>query len=70
MALGLSLAADRTQVNRYADELEKRAAELDAQAAGPTAVPLASGPAVTHQQQQVQQQHSADPKSDPKKTDP
>jgi hypothetical protein len=33
MAAGLSQAADRTRVNRYADELEKQAAELEARAA-------------------------------------
>jgi hypothetical protein len=62
MAAGLSQAADRARVNHYADELEKQAAELEAQ--GP---PVPSQPTVTHQQQQVQQQQSLEP-IDPEKT--
>jgi hypothetical protein len=65
MAAGLSQAADRARVNRYADELEKQAAELEARAAqGP---PIPPQPTVTHQQQQVQQQQSPEP-VDPEKT--
>jgi hypothetical protein len=65
MAAGLSQAADRTRVNRYADELEKQAAELEARAAqGP---PIPPQPTVTHQQQQAQQQQSPEP-VDPEKT--
>ena len=65
VAAGLSQAADRARVNRYADELEKQAAELEARAAqGP---PVPSQPTVTHQQQQMQQQQSPEP-VDPEKT--
>jgi hypothetical protein len=66
MALGLSQTADRIRVNRYADELEKQAAELEARAAqGP---PIPSQPTVTHQQQQVQQQQSPEPVDPEEKT--
>jgi hypothetical protein len=66
MALGLSQTADRIRVNRYADELEKQAAELEARAAqGP---PIPSQPTVTHRQQQVQQQQSPEPVDPEEKT--
>ena len=65
IAEGLSQAADKARVRQHADELEKRAAELEAPAAqGP---PVPSQPTVTHQQQQVQQQQSPEP-VDPEKT--
>ena len=36
IAEGLSQAADRERIHQYADELEKRAAELEQEAARPT----------------------------------
>ena len=36
IAEGLSQAADRERIHRYADELEKQAAELEQEAARPT----------------------------------
>jgi CheY-like chemotaxis protein len=56
-------------VNRYADELEKRAAELEQEANQPIAQPVAPQ-AVTHQQQQVQQHQATDPPPDPPKPKP
>jgi hypothetical protein len=68
MADGLTLPADQARLNRYADELEKRAAELEQQAdqgatqgPGPGPPP----PVVTQQQQQAQQQDETDSSTDP-----
>jgi hypothetical protein len=62
-AEGLTLPADRAGRNRYADEVEKRAVELEQQAdqgatqgSGPAPPP----PVVTQQQQQTQQQEGTD----------
>ena len=52
MATGLSQAADRARVNRYADELEKQAAELEQEAARPTGPTVIVPAPVTHTQQQ------------------
>jgi hypothetical protein len=58
LAIGLSQTPDQVRLNRYADELEKRAAELEQEAtAAQVSAPTTSAPPlVTHQQQQVQQQ--------------
>jgi len=59
MAAGLPQAADRARVNRYADELEKQAAELEQEAARPAGPIVAVSAPVTHTQQQVQQQQGS-----------
>ena len=46
---------DQDRITRYAQELEQRARELEAEAAGH---PVPPAQPVTHQQQQVQQQQS------------
>lgn len=52
---------DQDRINSYAAELEQRARQLEAEAA----IEMPPGQGVTHQQQQVQQQQSADePRSD------
>jgi hypothetical protein len=56
MALGLSQDADRARLNSYADELEKRAAELEGKAPLQRATMAIASLPVAHQQQQVQQQ--------------
>lgn len=66
LALTQTNEADQKRLNRYADEMEQLADELEAQAAaqGPNPAPV-----VTHQQQQVQQQHETDPEPDPENTE-
>ena len=66
LALTQSNTADQERLNRYADEMEQLADELEAHAAAQRPNPAQ---VVTHQQQQVQQQHETDPESDPKNTE-
>jgi hypothetical protein len=66
MAAGLPHAADRARVYRYADELEKQAAELEREAARPTGPTVIAPAPVTHTQQQVQQQQGSEPIPDPR----
>jgi hypothetical protein len=65
IAEGLSQAADKARVNQYADELEKRAAEVEQEAARPTGPTVIVPAPVTHTQQQVQQQQGTEPKLEP-----
>ena len=58
--------ADQERLNRYADEMEQLADELEAQAAAQHPNPA---PVVTYQQQQVQQQHEKDPEPAPENTE-
>jgi hypothetical protein len=53
MGEGLSEAAARARVNRYADLLEKRAAELEARAVQGRAWASPAEPLVTHQSDSV-----------------
>ena len=65
IAEGLSQAADKARVRQYADELEKRAAELELEAARPTGPTVPVPAPVTHTQQQVQQQQETEPIPEP-----
>jgi hypothetical protein len=58
----LSQPEDQDRLTGYADELERRAAELERS-------PASAGPPrpVTHEQQQVQQQAEMPPPDDPEK---
>ena len=64
LAQGLLAEADRESLYRFADELDQRVAELQAEAATQPTAP--TGPVVVHEQQQVQQQ-AAEPAPDPAK---
>jgi hypothetical protein len=70
MAANLAQPADRARVNRYADELEGRAAELEQKAAGPPAVMVIAPHPVTQQQQQVQQRQTPQSSINPDKPKP
>jgi hypothetical protein len=71
MASGLTQISDRLRLERYAEELEQRAADLERQAM-PDAPPRLTSPPippplVTQPQEQVQQQQQAEPQPQPKK---
>ena len=59
LARGLLAAEDRERLERLANELDDRAAELEAEAAALRPI-MPSAPLVTQQQQQVQQQQASD----------
>ena len=65
IAEGLSQAADKARGSQYADELEKRAAELEQESARPTGPTVIVPASVTHTQQQVQQQQETEPRPEP-----
>jgi hypothetical protein len=66
LAKGLTQDADRARLHEYAEELEKRAAELGLEAGAP----ITSPPQVTQPQRQVQQQHAKNLPRNPEKPKP
>jgi hypothetical protein len=59
MAGNLTLGSDRKQIERYADDLEHHAADLEAQARALRPIPPGA-PVLTWQQQQDKQQQAAE----------
>jgi hypothetical protein len=66
MAAGLTQSSDRARLADYAGELERRAAELERQAAATSTRVVRQDQQQVQQQQQQQQQQAAPPVGDQK----